>query len=186
MISHQKKFIFTHIPRTGGTSVEFVIEKYVEYHKRHNERIRFIPRKYVKEYTNFSIIRNPWDRIVSIYEYGLQIHKGKYPIWCDMPFQEWVKNGLKVNKRARVMKQIWSQLDWICDKRGNILVDNLFRFEDLNNEWKKIKKLLSINDDLPYLNSTKRDNYKSYYDDESIKVIEKLCKDDIKHFGYKF
>jgi len=88
MISHEKKFIFIHIPRTGGTHLSEFLRPYCD-----EESLKFSP--YVEDgnlhasildymdyygdeildYTIFTIIRNPWSRAVS---QSLKHNNGKF------------------------------------------------------------------------------------------------------------
>jgi len=72
MILPHKKIIFIHIPRTGGTSVE----KYFNFKPSVDWKIKTAQHLTLKEYGDhyelddyfkFSIVRNPWDRLISWY-----------------------------------------------------------------------------------------------------------------------
>ena len=85
MISHEKKFIFIHIPRTGGSRLSEFLLPYCD-----EESLRFSPfgdkshlhatmieyvnyyGKKILDYTLFTICRNPWERVLSqaIHHYG--------------------------------------------------------------------------------------------------------------------
>jgi len=78
MISHEKKFIFIHIPRTGGTNLSEFLLPYCD-----EESLKFSPfveagnlhasmseyeayyGKEILDYTLFTIVRDPWDRALS-------------------------------------------------------------------------------------------------------------------------
>ena len=92
MISHKHKFLFIHVPKTGGNAVQSVLKEYSENKimtKRDQDGIdRFgvvddanpllrkhsTMRDYIsvyedetKDYLKFVVIRNPFDKIVSHY-----------------------------------------------------------------------------------------------------------------------
>ena len=71
MINDNLKLIFVHIPKTGGTSIKKslgITNRSLGYHKRANDIKKEIPDKW-KNYFKFSVVRNPYDRVYSIYSY---------------------------------------------------------------------------------------------------------------------
>ena len=67
---------------------------------------------------------------------------------------------------------------------GNI---NFLRFEHLNKDFMKITRELGIQGiNLPHRNSSKRNNYKSYYDKELINIISNIHKYEIALGNYSF
>jgi hypothetical protein len=87
MISHKHKFIFVHIPKNAGSSINHELKGMCEKLYTEDIRPKDIPIAYGKhandndmrillkdEYTDyykFCVVRNPWDRLVSIYWYRL-------------------------------------------------------------------------------------------------------------------
>jgi hypothetical protein len=79
MINHKYKFIFLHIPRTGGTSIEkalfgqdwWGVHPPSKHLTAHMAKQIYAP--YWQDYFKFTFVRNPWDRMVSMLKYG----KGK-------------------------------------------------------------------------------------------------------------
>tara|TARA_A100000164_G_scaffold339938_1_gene335377 strand:- start:228 stop:815 length:588 start_codon:yes stop_codon:yes gene_type:complete len=71
MISDKHKIIFIHIPRTSGTSIEsafkFNMDKVGGKHLKASEIKRNIGNDKWNNYFKFSIVRNPWERFVSMY-----------------------------------------------------------------------------------------------------------------------
>ncbi len=72
LISHQYKFIFVHIQKTGGLTVEDILErqvpdlqKVIGRHALAQHGIDTIPEW--NDYFKFAFVRNPWDRLVSWY-----------------------------------------------------------------------------------------------------------------------
>ena len=72
MISHDKKFIFIHIQRTGGTSIERWMQGEDQWNIQHNTKhitttfakYRQYP-EYYDDYFKFTIVRNPYERVLS-------------------------------------------------------------------------------------------------------------------------
>ena len=99
MISYDKKFIFVHINKTAGTSMEKALADYgvkkleeksdLKFELNYNQSQHFNCDEYKKylgseydDYFKFTVVRNPFDRVVSYY-YGGAIQKG-------LNFKDWV------------------------------------------------------------------------------------------------
>ena len=67
------------------------------------------------------------------------------------------------------------------------IVDDIFKLENIQNEWKIICNKLQINLDLikTEKNATQfKYNYEEYYDDELKNIVYDLYKDDFEIFNY--
>ena len=71
MISKDKKCIFIHIPKTAGTSIEKMIqgEKYIKGWSSHQKINEYKDDDKFHEYFKFSFVRNPYERILSVFNY---------------------------------------------------------------------------------------------------------------------
>jgi len=196
-ISHKNKIVFVHIPKNAGTSITISKElgfTHVE-HKSAKSYIIDTP-DYWRDYLKVAIVRNPWDRFVSCYEYA------------RMPFSYWHSNDerqsefgphsdyevikeLKFTEFARsfAARQVplshpcWSpQYRWICDDNFKILVDKVFRYEDISTD----KEFKNIFGNIEKVNSSNRGNYKDYYDEETKEIVRETYKKDIEIFNYSF
>ena len=77
MISHKHKFIFIHIRKTGGTSIEKIFvptagngKNEVPYKHHSSSKMQSKFPKEWKEYFTFSFVRNPWCWLVSRYTWS--------------------------------------------------------------------------------------------------------------------
>jgi hypothetical protein len=203
MISHSKKFIFVHIPKTGGTSVERMLRKYgivlqgrgnfdsMYYKHATAESIKRMMGAEYDKYFKFTIVRNPWDWIVSNYAFNRGLGRpwiigtgyslsGKVPDWAkDISFSEWLPWWIDtLNPSQSVM---------FTGTNGESLVDAIFRFESLTSDFNKLKTRLQLRlwrSRLPHLKkSNRRADYKSYYDDKSMKLVQEHFALDIKYWG---
>ena len=79
-------------------------------------------------------------------------------------------------------------MDWITDEKGNILVDYIGKFENLQEEFNVICKMLKIPPlDLPHTNnSSSTESYQKYYTPSLKELVAKAFKKDIEQFNYKF
>lgn len=185
-ISEKYGFIYTHIPKTGGTSIfsrrsslhkrpEF---KHVTFAGSHT-RLRNL-KVDISKYFKFTIVRNPWDRVVSLW-----LTRTKQDL--SVNFSEYL--FLILNRReptTHVANQSW----WVSDDEGNLLIDKFYRYEDYEDTVKEIFKT-TMNIDvkkIPHLRRTKRmRNHRIYYNEPfQIEAVRRFYKRDIENFGYEF
>jgi hypothetical protein len=69
MINNEYKFIFMHITKTGGSSIEKLFNYEGIKHQRPIELINILGQTTWDSYFKFTFVRNPWDRTVSEYFY---------------------------------------------------------------------------------------------------------------------
>jgi hypothetical protein len=74
MISHEHKFIFVHVPKTGGTSIESLLDLSGAKHNTARQYRNFFPDVW-KRYFSFAFVRNPWDRVLSFYMFRKQVRQ---------------------------------------------------------------------------------------------------------------
>jgi len=212
MIAHKYKCIFVEVPKTGSSSIRAIIGKPPKAHlnlwqikyelEHHWTRSRgivnrfgqgcylMLPEKQRMElgekcfqtYFKFGFVRNPWDRVVSLYERkeGLQL-KSK------MSFDDFI-NWIQYSSSTCVHPVPHRyQLDWFVDPHGNILADFIGRFERLEEDWRIVADKLRIDKGLPHKNTNPRKkHYTDYYTDRTRQIIHDRFRVDIEHFGYAF
>jgi len=179
-------FVFIHINKTGGSSVEKALKIPFE-HKTALEKIDELGRKAWERKFTFAIIRNPWDKVVSHFHWRVKMNTtslGDQPV----PFREWVKLAYGDNdpRYYDIEKMFMPQTDWIADSGGQILVDHTCRFENLNEDFDFVARKLGIDTALPHIKPSKRGNYRDYYDDNTMAIVAQWFAKDIKNFGYEF
>ena len=69
MINHRYRCIFVHIPRTGGTSVQRFFGTHWQDHKDISRYAEELEPQTFASYYKFALVRNPWDRLVSDYNF---------------------------------------------------------------------------------------------------------------------
>ncbi|GAB5390341.1 MAG: sulfotransferase family 2 domain-containing protein [Alphaproteobacteria bacterium] len=198
MISHDHKAIMVHVPKTGGTSVEYAfgfikIDKPEDFVPRaglhdadamgpKHARARRLKLDYPEiwnEYFTFAFVRNPWDRLVSSYHWAKQGNKPRLQKFNS--FEEFVLE--MPNIKARLKN---TQLNFIANKRGKILVDFVGRTETMDRDFAHVCERIGSDLELPRINTSKRGDYTEYYTDEMRKIVDEVFADDIEAFGYKF
>jgi hypothetical protein len=233
MICHQYRCIFIHIPKAAGQSIESVFLKLLNLtwetraplllcpnanpevgpprlaHLKAREYVgcSYLPQEEFSAYFKFAFVRNPWDRLVSFYKY-MGPRNG-------LPFKEFLMGPFRKDLWVNRQWFVGPQSSFVCDSRGNLLVDFLGRFERLQADFNTVAHRLALpSSTLPHRNKSKRQkfasffsprellsrvrilfgsgkpnrcrSYQDYYDDESKDLVAQLYADDLERFGYRF
>jgi hypothetical protein len=185
----KKRFIFIHINKTAGTSISQVLN-INKVHLNSKEIIDIIGIEKWNNLYKFTIVRNPWDKVVSHYMHRV---KKNYTNMGNghISFKDWVKFCYGPVKNLNYYDQIkmfQPQVEWLKDNNDKINIDKIIRFENLNNDFEEVKSILGINKIslIPHLNKTDREDYKNYYDEESLNIIYNWFIEDIKFFNYSY
>lgn len=196
MISPDKKFIFIHIPKTAGTSIENALKDESCIYRRnqwgpfdaplnHLTLNQIINSKLpshinLNEYFKFAFIRNPWDKVISE---------------CFCPHIQLIFKDCKTisEKIKKVCSLSTTGYGGHCKNQlafinANLSMDFIGRFERLQTDFKYICEQLTINWlELPTENkSNRKKHYTEYYNDETKDIVEKSYAKDIEYFGYEF
>lgn len=207
-ISIDNNFLFVHIPRTAGMSISSALSPFcIAERKRYplkalsklglvpdwtwyDYRIhlplsviqRRLPRDVFGAMLKFAVVRNPWDRMVSLYHRQLRrsinrMHKRSDP----GSFADYIRwEASRIGTKPGV-----TQLDMITiDKK--IGTDRILRFENLSEDWATLMEHLGIQAVLPHRNRTDHQDWRKYYGDEEAALVAIHWAGDIKAFGYTF
>lgn len=201
IVNNKYSFLFVHIQKTAGTSITECLHK-IDGTKIIGNSHSFISHNSVEkldDYFKFCFVRNPWDRLVSWYNMMVtkRTHNdfSSYLLNNSNNFSEFLELTdviyetcyLEWDKMIPYPKSIsFNQLDYISDNDGNILVDFIGRFENINEDYNKIMKEIGSNYPLPHLNKFDHKDYRNYYTDKDIEKVYNLYKRDIDYFGYRF
>ena len=179
-------FIFIHINKTGGTSVEKAFGIPLQ-HKTALEKKKYLGDSKWYSKFSFAFVRNPWDKVVSHYSYRYKTNQTGLADE-EIDFNHWVKLAYlkKDTKYYDNPKMFMPQKDWISDESGEILVNFVGRFESFESDFNKICAKLDVSSNLPHLKKSNRSHYKNYYNQESTEIVRNFFRKDIEHFGYKF
>ena len=240
-INPLNNLMFFHVPKNAGKSIlkAFELKKVKEINRSTvcGLSIEFVmenidgdsqTKTWLKSLTKFAIIRNPYDRLVSLYHFRKKendlynLFVGANPNGGDktspdgknLSFKEWVMDSrsrglgllwdkdpfIGINKERQVLlydndkpsydaSLEWiNQIHFITDRNGKLMIDDVLRFENLDEEIKNFCKKYNLNEVvLPKKNSSlRKKHYVDYYDDELIEFATRLFEDDLEYFNYKF
>ena len=142
-----------------------------------------VSQKQYDDYFKFTFVRNSWSRAYSWYKNVMrdEIHRTNHNIPPHCPFAEFL--NLQLGKGP-----LRSQLYWITDCNGEVVMDFVGRFERLEEDFAHVGEVLGLkNGRLPKLISSKpSDHYTQFYDDKTQALIANFYQEEIATFGFEF
>ena len=207
----ERNALFLHIPKTAGWSVTSALQTAfpdagvypsrgirspkvgAAAHMAH----RLGPDRLARRWT-FCMIRNPWDWTVSGWIHVVR-NKPAYddpPTFRDFVLGAWrtgatrnphpkkyVDGSVFVAYHTQVTQDGHLRVGW---RRRLAPIAFDARFERLQDDWTRICERLGTDIHLPHRNRSDRDDYSSYYDDETREIVARRNAPLIERFGYRF
>ncbi|MGA0608257.1 sulfotransferase family 2 domain-containing protein [Phenylobacterium sp. VNQ135] len=200
MISLERRFLFVHIPKTGGNSIQNVLRTYsedeivcrephqdgIERFELSNPTYGFSKHSPLAEYAaklppdvygalfKFACVRNPWARAVSFY---FSPHRGVTEFTREA-FVAFLPTIPPMTQHLRATPD-----QPAAGIRDNF--DYLMRFETLQQDFDVICERLGLPPQpLPTRNRSQRGRVEDYYDAGTVELVRQLFADDIALFGY--
>jgi hypothetical protein len=200
MISLKKRFLFVHIPKTAGNSIQSVLRGYSEDElvalrgeqdgierfglRNPNYKIRkhstlaeyraALGEKRFAELYKFACVRNPWDRMVSYYFTPTQ----NTVAWDPKEFRKVIIKAVPVADYLRLNE---------CDNDPFENVNYIMHFENLVDDFRTVCRALGISPTtLPQYNRSNREHYSRYYNGELRELVRARFAAEIERFGYTF
>lgn len=177
MISHKYKCIFIHVNRVAGCSIEKAFGWKLRDHSRPLGIIKEIGQEKWQEYFKFAFVRNPWDRLVSMYFLQRKEHRTRFD-----NFRDWIESSCENKWDGNSKHDQFHQISI----EGKICMDFVGRFENLQEDFDYVCKKIGAKLQLPNLNKTKHLHYSNYYDNSMIKFVNNWHIKDIEKFGYEY
>lgn len=208
MICKKHKIIFLHIPKTGGTTVEKMILPNHSFsaepdhsnlcgwddrfgwlnHLTMDQIIELCPYLDLSEYLVFTVVRNPWDRLVSEYHWKRSISD------LQIRFFEYVRllylgetEAIQKNYRSPIAfeQHIRPQASYFLQSIEGVV--KVLRFENFEHEVMQMLRECCVNIELlPRIRTSSHAHYTHYYNSCTIDMVGNLYLDDIKRFGYSY
>jgi len=188
-IYHKWQTIFVQIPKNATVSIHEMLRNKTDDQHNHATFIQILENndiELVEQYFSFSCVRNPYDKFVSAYEYRNQDH--------PLEFRKFIEKIY--NKPLITFNELdpayYPQYRFITIK-NIILVDQVIKFENLEEDWKKIVEIINkrisyakLSNTLEVLNVTPNRNkdWKTYYTPELKDMIYQIYKKDFELFKY--
>ena len=159
--------LFISIPKTGTNTVHALMRTCNFNHLKSKMILSIMGEEKFKEKASFCFIRKPNDLVKSWYFYHKfspnvirKEVKGFYPDsfeeWCfDMKFKtHWEDQTHKKHNPHWDLSSPLFQKDWVCDERGDVIVQNIYKFDNFN---KVLKNL--FNRPVPVKNKSEKNKY---------------------------
>ena len=144
-----------------------------------------------ERYYKWTVVRDPWEKELSLYnmmsrgmKYGHYDFKGFLKEVTLPRIKKSRENNAEYGKPGFVFAD---QTDFFTDGAGNVMVDKIVRYENLEAEWKSICKTINKRyEELPRLRAVKKKSMSYYYDQECIDMVAAARKADIDYLKYNF
>lgn len=181
MIIHNDK-LFIEIPRTGTSTVrEILVESAIiitdlPRHISLCEYLEVVPEH--KDMTKVSIVRNPFDRVASLFEHTRHFHSDQNELSSFDNFVEWYIDPNRMNITRDDIRK--TQFDML-QVNGEVNIEYLLRFENYISDVERVFTHVTM-----VANKFKTDNYQMYYNAETKRKISKYSEIDLDYFKYKF
>lgn len=191
MIDHKNKILFIHVPKCAGSSIKIWM-KHISgkcFQKGGHPTYDYYSKKYnVQDYYKFTMVRNPYDRVVSAYCY---LKKGGRGSRHDVAARDELKDCtfLQFAKKIDHFKQKYihfrEQMYFIKDVSNYDVIGRVENVEQLINTLRRDLNI-THDDQIPNVNMTGHQQYKSYYDDEIYDIISHAYKNDLTTLNYEY
>lgn len=211
---------FRNVPRTGSTSFKFWVQtnikdKVILTDPKYPQMLAHRSFDQIKDLwpdygTTFGFVRNPYDRLVSIFHFLGQDAKKRimkrkaslefadvndHPIEADIKimlaykkgFEHWITNTSQANDDSFTLpmfnnKHRDTQMYWF----NHIAPDVVVKLEHMDTEFVKIQDLLGCYVAPLHVNTSIHTAYRDYYTDATQKIAAKWLEEDLDTFGYTF
>ncbi|MDA7428502.1 sulfotransferase family 2 domain-containing protein [Primorskyibacter aestuariivivens] len=213
IISRGRRYIFVHIPKTGGTAMTLALEARAKADDiligdtpkavKRRGRVKKLTARgrlwkhatladidgvvmpgELNDFLIFTLVRNPWDRVVSYYH------------WLrDQGFEHPAVSLAKTLSfdaflRAPHVQQSLRATParhYVTDSGGQERKALFIRLEYLAGDVAQLETHLGFALELPRANASDRaTDYRAYYSDEAAGIVAEICAEDIARFGYSF
>jgi chondroitin 4-sulfotransferase 11 len=172
-------YFFLHIPKTGGKMWEYLFSN-LGLTSGHDV-VKCKPYGF-----SFTVIRNPFDRLVSCFCYlkAGGCHAGdaedamRYGITTNS-FSDWVKLASQNPEYYLEQQHVMPMMKRIGDKS---YFDHIALFENLEQETKELHNMMYGHEieNVPVINKSNHTHFEEYYTEETKNIVSNLYADDIK------
>jgi hypothetical protein len=210
LISHSLRCLFINIPKCASVSIKRGLQleliKAPLWHCSWDEARQILGDEITESYFKFTMVRNPWDRVISAWkmfeqhQFRRQNKQYSLPEFLEVvtdvgiAYEARYQTAAERNQWERSIENIRHHTlpalhfyYGLADAQGEIKADFVGRFERLDQDLDFIAKKLGMGlGRVPHINPTRRDAYAAYYDSQSRQIVSRYYECDIEAFGYRF
>jgi hypothetical protein len=205
IVSALHKFIFVAIPKTGTHAVRQALRQHMGPNDmeqvglfvqkkfpvpdlarlRHGhlslEQVRpYLPPEEFTRFFKFAFVRNPFDRFVSYCAFITRV-EGQF----EREPKEVMRHFIANPPWRHILFQ--PQHSFIVGADGALVTDYVGRVEEMQKSYDKICERIGIPaTPLEKVNTSRRESYQDYYDQDLIDGVARLYQKDLELFGYEF
>jgi hypothetical protein len=196
-VYHKWRTVFVQIPKNASSAIHRIMENQTDHthdHSKYVDIISWHDPELIESYYSFAICRNPYDRLVSAYEF---LQQGEWDL-KHLSFKELVEYFYEKGNFFYTEQDVffWPQHRFVTIKKI-ILVDDIVRYETLDAEWPTIQAKIMANvpsrfaalpielkRENPSHNKVGK-NWEEYYTPELKKMVYELYERDFEIFKYE-
>lgn len=213
IISHGRRFIFVHIPKTGGTALSLALEGRAmkddiligDTPKARSRRGRLhgfkpagrlwkhstlsdiagvVSDQEIADYFIFALVRNPWDRAVSYYHW-LRDQTFAHPAVGLARTHDF--SGFLNHPQTQTSFRLWPYGAWMRTRAGVERADCFIRLEHFAEDIAAVDAHLGFPLRIDRINASRRErDWRGYYSADDAALIAECSAEDIARFGYGF
>ncbi len=213
IISPGRRYIFVHIPKTGGTALTVALEARAmaddiligdtpkaRARRGRVKRLKAAGRLWkhstladiagvvtpeeIEQFFTVTLVRNPWDRAVSYYHW-LRAQAFAHPAVGLAKSHDF--SGFLAHPQTQAGFRIWPYGAYMRDAAGVERCRLFARLERLEDDLAPFRGHLGFPFSVPRTNESARaKDWRAYYSDATAGLLADLCSEDIARFGYGF
>ncbi|HYW75002.1 MAG TPA: sulfotransferase family protein [Gammaproteobacteria bacterium] len=195
-----RRCIFVHIPKAAGVSINRTLFGNLGGgHRSMRDYQLIFSRRDFERYFKFTFVRNPWDRLLSAYNFLKRGGMTKDDrLWAEAnlaaydDFEQFV-TGWVTRSNLSLYVHFKPQVDFLRTPHSDRLpIDFLGFYENLSADFRYVCRRLGLpgNIELTQENRTAvgagAPDYRSRYTDEMREIVAEAYREDIVTFGYAF
>jgi hypothetical protein len=211
LLSYAPAFIFLHVDKAAGSSIQDALVQYAVPRRNSRPRRKLVwlgslnriahlyralefpehvtadtvrrclPAEVYSAAFKFAFVRNPYDRLVSLYEFlrNNVRHRDHRRVMRLKGFEQFIYWEIRRNRRM-------NQHAYVTDAKGNLIVDFVGRYEQLHRDFASVCSRLGLAAQLALVDFAGRPDYRTYYTPQTRALVGRCCAYDLELFGYDF